>query len=276
MPASTFKIKVSITHIGTATAILEIDGITFLTDPFFSPAGSEWPTVGDGVLKVHDDPAMKMEELPHIDAVLLSHENHPDNLDELGRQLLDGRHVVTTDDGAKNLAPRPSVLGFKIWEKREVRISGKTFHITATPCKHWPGHECVGFILQTEDFGVAPDGRPNVVFFSGDTVYIEELAKIADQYHVSVALMNLGKATFEGFTSEGQPGGPGDSFQITMDGRQAARLFRDIKADVLVPMHYESWDHFTQHEEELKKEFEEEGIMSSVRWLKPGVPVQIN
>jgi L-ascorbate metabolism protein UlaG (beta-lactamase superfamily) len=61
-----------------------------------------------------------------------------------------------------------------------------------------------------------------------------------------------------------------------MDGRQAARLFRDIKADVLVPMHYESWDHFTQHEEELKTEFEEEGILSNVRWLKPGMSVQIN
>ena len=34
MPSSTFKSTVSITHIGTATAILSIDGINFLTDPF--------------------------------------------------------------------------------------------------------------------------------------------------------------------------------------------------------------------------------------------------
>lgn len=277
MPSSTFKNKVAITHIGTATAIVEIDGVTFLTDPFFSPAGSEWPTApGRDPLKVHEDPALKMDELPHIDAILLSHENHPDNLDELGRQLLDGRHVVTTDDGAKNLAPRPSVLGFKDWEEREVRIAGKTYRITATPCKHSPGHECVGFIVHTEDFGVSPDGRPNAIYFTGDTVYIDELAKMADEYHIAIALMNLGKATFPGITSDGLPGKPGDSLQITMDGHQGARLFRDIKADVLVPMHYESWDHFTQHEKELSKEFEEEGILSQVRWLKPGKAVQIN
>ncbi|KAH8200993.1 hypothetical protein TruAng_004852 [Truncatella angustata] len=277
MSTSTFRNRVTITHIGTATAIIDIDGITFLTDPFFSPAGSEWPTVHDKEpLKVHVDPALGMNELPHIDAVLLSHENHPDNLDELGRQLLDGRHVVTTCDGAKNLAPRPSVLGFKDWEERDVLIAGKRFHITATPCKHWPGHECVGFIVRTEDFGVAPDGLPNAIYFTGDTVYVEELAKIADKYHIAVALMNLGKATFYEVTSEGLPGQPGDVLQITMDGRQAARLFQDIKAGVLVPMHYEAWDHFKQHEEELSQEFKEEGVLSKVRWLKPGKPVQIN
>ncbi|RYP59107.1 hypothetical protein DL769_008681 [Monosporascus sp. CRB-8-3] len=276
MSGSMFKTKVSITHIGTATAILDIDGVTFLTDPFFSPAGSEWPTGSNATLKVHDDPALKMNQLPHIDAILLSHENHPDNLDELGRQLLDARHVVTTNDGAKNLAPRPCVIGFADWEEKDVRIAGKTFHITATPCKHWPGHECVGFIIHAEDFGVAPNGRPYAIYFTGDTVYVEELAKMTSKYHITVALMNLGKASFEGVTSEGQPGQPDDVLQITMDGRQAARLFRDIEADVLVPMHYESWDHFTQHEEELSKEFEEEGILEKVRWLTPGKVVEIN
>lgn len=275
MAASTFQNKVHITHIGTATAILEIDGITFLTDPFFSPAGSEWETLPGTFLKVHEDPALKMDQLPHIDAVLLSHENHPDNLDELGRQLLDGRHVFTTNDGAKNLAPRPSVLGFSDWEEKDVRIAGTNFHITATPCKHWPGHECVGFILHTESFGVAPDGRPNAVYFSGDTVYTEGLAKMAEKYHIAVAIMNCGKATFYEFDADGQPGQPGDALQITMDGRQAAHLFRDIKADVLVPMHYEAWDHFIQHGEGLSEEFKEEGISLKVRWLQPGKAVEI-
>jgi L-ascorbate metabolism protein UlaG (beta-lactamase superfamily) len=276
MPSSTFKNKVTITFIGTATAILDIDGITFLTDPFFSPAGTEYNDGAHPVLKVHDDPALKMDELPHIDAVLLSHENHFDNLDPLGRQLLDGRHVFTTNDGAKNLAPRPSVLGFSDWQERDVRIAGTTFHITATPCKHWPGHECVGFILSTESFGTAPDGRPNAIYFTGDTVYIPELAKITEKYHIAVALMNCGQATFYEFTDEGKPGQPGDALQITMGGRQAAHLFRDLKADALVPMHYDSWDHFKQHGEGLKKEFEQEGILEKVRWLEPGKAVEIN
>ncbi|KAK6591633.1 zn-dependent hydrolases of the beta-lactamase [Botrytis cinerea] len=146
----------------------------------------------------------------------------------------------------------------------------------ATPCKHWPGHECVGFVVHTESFGISVDGKPNAIYFSGDTVYIEELAKIADKYHIAVAILNCGEATFENFDAKGQPSQTGSSIQITMGGQQAAHLFRDIKADVLVPMHYDAWDHFKQKEEGLSAEFREEGIMSRVCWLQPGKAVLID
>jgi L-ascorbate metabolism protein UlaG (beta-lactamase superfamily) len=123
--SSSWKSEINITHIGTATAILNIDDINFLTDPFFSPAGTKWDVGSEKPLEVTETPAMGLHDLPVIDAVLLSHENHPDNLDELGRQLLDGRRVFTTPDGAKNLAPRPAVHGLKPWESMEVRIAGK-------------------------------------------------------------------------------------------------------------------------------------------------------
>ena len=58
-------------------------------------------------------------------------------------------------------------------------------------------------------------------------------------------------------------------------GKDGARLFRALKADKLVPMHYESWGHFTQFGEELKQVFEEEGISEKVCWLKGGEAVSI-
>ncbi|KAA8899271.1 hypothetical protein TRICI_006359 [Trichomonascus ciferrii] len=42
MHSSNFKSSFSVTHIGTATAILEIEGLSFVTDPFFSPPGTKW------------------------------------------------------------------------------------------------------------------------------------------------------------------------------------------------------------------------------------------
>ncbi|KAH0425984.1 zn-dependent hydrolases of the beta-lactamase [Colletotrichum camelliae] len=247
-----FKPKVSITHIGTATAILEIDGVRFLTDPFFSPAGTTWD-VGITILKNTEDPALTLDQLPPIDAVLLSHEDHPDNLDELGRRLLDGRHVFTTMDGAKNLAPRPAV----------------NFRITATPCQHMPGGECIGFLVSSDDFGIGPNNLPNAIYFTGDTVYIDELTNIADKHHIPIAMMNLGFAHVK-LPDMDTP------LQITMDGKQAARLFREIKADHLVPMHYDkSWGHFTQFEDGLARDFKDEGVDDKVKWLKPGVPVEI-
>jgi L-ascorbate metabolism protein UlaG (beta-lactamase superfamily) len=136
-----FGASLAITHIGTATAIIHVDGINLLTDPVFSPAGTEWD-LGGIMLKISDTPVKGLADLPHIDAVLLSHEDHWDNLDDLGRRLLDGRRVFTTLDGAKNLAPRPAVHGFHPWETIKSTIAGTEFSITGVPCIHFPGQEC--------------------------------------------------------------------------------------------------------------------------------------
>lgn len=264
---STFKGTVEITHIGTATAILKINGINMLTDPFFSPAGTIYHSGPAVTLENTETPAMALHDLPVIDAILLSHENHFDNLDDLGRQLLDGRHVFTTPDGAKNLAPRPAVHGLQPWESIDTVIAGTPFKVTATPCVHYPGHECTGLIVSTPSFGET-DGLPNAIYFSGDTVYVAELAEMRKKFHISLALFNVGAA----FVPEAAGSEP---LQITMGGKQAAHLFRDIGADILVPMHFESWKHFTQGKVGLREEFKEAGIMEQVRWLEPGVPQKI-
>ena len=78
--------------------------------------------------------------------------------------------------------------------------------------------------------------------------------------------MNIGKATAP------LPTGP---LQITMDGAQAAQLFREIGADVLVPMHFESWGHFAEQREALAASLEREEVTDKVLWLKPGVKMTL-
>lgn len=269
MACSGFNSSVSVTFIGTATAIIDIDGVKFLTDPFFSPEGTAYEQV-PGVFAInHYEPALGLKNLPPIDAILLSHEDHWDNLDKLGRQLLDGRHVFTTMDGAKQLAPRPGVVGMSPWQETTVNLGGKTFRIVATPCIHAPGGECTGFIVTTESMGSAPDGRPNAVYFTGDTVYIEELSQMADKFHIAAAIMNTGEAKVP------LEPAPAPLVQITMGGKQAAQLFRDIKADRIVPMHFDGWEHFTENKDGLAKSFEEEGVIDKVVWLVPGKSVKI-
>lgn len=260
-----------ITHIGTATAILEINGVNMLTDPFFSPAGSSFLITDQLSLDVDEDPALRLDQLPIIDAILLSHEDHADNLDDLGRRLLDGRRVFTTMDGAKNLSPRPAVHGLQPWEQIDTVIAGKRFSIIGTPTKHVVGQECTGFIITSEEFGQGRDNLPNAIYFSGDTVYVDELKQMADRYHICAAIFNLGNAHAPSDMTD-LTSAP---YQITMDGKQAAKLFRDIKADYLVPMHYESWKHFTQFGQELKTVFQEEEINDHVCWLEPGKAVKV-
>jgi L-ascorbate metabolism protein UlaG (beta-lactamase superfamily) len=80
---STFQSTLNITHIGTATAIIEIDGINLLTDRVFRDAGAEYP-IGVLTLKSTESPALKLSDLPPIDAVLLSHEDHQTTLTSSG------------------------------------------------------------------------------------------------------------------------------------------------------------------------------------------------
>ncbi|KAK3366871.1 beta-lactamase superfamily domain-containing protein [Lasiosphaeria ovina] len=258
-PHIDFGVPVSITYIGTATAIIHIDGVNFLTDPVFSPGGTEWD-VGGLKLTQTKSPAYGLASLPPIDAVLLSHEDHPDNLDEPGRQLLDGRRVFTTPDGARKLGPRPGVRGLKDWETTTLTIGGREFSITATPCEHLPGGECIGFVVSSPSFGThSPTNLPNALYFSGDTVHVASLGpEIRGRWHVAAALLNLGKASV-------------GELQITMDGAQGVRLFGDVGADLLVPMHFEAWQHFAEDKADMVVAFEGGGILDRVLFLELGV-----
>ncbi|RYP79868.1 hypothetical protein DL770_006473 [Monosporascus sp. CRB-9-2] len=138
-----------------------------------------------------DLPFQSSSSITHIGTA--THEDHPDNLDDLGRRLLDDRRVLTTRDGAQKLVPRPGVKGLKPWETTTLRIGGRTFEVTGTPCQHLPEAECTRFILTTADIGTT-GGLPNALYFSSDTVYLEELAQIHKRFHVWIALLNLGGA----------------------------------------------------------------------------------
>jgi L-ascorbate metabolism protein UlaG (beta-lactamase superfamily) len=263
-PSSNF----SITHIITAASIFHINDVNFLTDPFFSPNGTEFPVAPPNVITVLQDPAMSPDQVPPIDAVLLSHEDHPDNLDPIGRaHFLDGHKVLTTPDGARNLYPRPGVTSLQSWQTIPLHVGGETWNVTGTPCVHLPGGEVVGFVLRGPGFGYT-DGLPNAIWYSGDTVYIKEVSQLKDMFHLRAAVFNMGAAV------AASPDGT-ESQRITMNGTEVAQMFKDVGADILVPMHFNPWSHFTESVEQVRKDFEEAGVSDKVTWLVPGQRTRI-
>ena len=76
-----------LTHVGGPTTLVELGGWRLLTDPTFDPAGGHysfgWGTSSDKVV----GPAVSPADLPDLDAVLLTHDQHGDNLDRAGRAL---------------------------------------------------------------------------------------------------------------------------------------------------------------------------------------------
>ena len=99
---------VRLTHIGGPTLLVEAHGWRVLSDPTFDPPGRRY-SFGWGTSSTKiTGPAIEAADLPPLDAVLLSHDHHADNLDDAGRALLPSvPTVVTTQSGTRG-SPRPT------------------------------------------------------------------------------------------------------------------------------------------------------------------------
>ncbi len=141
----------TVCYVGGPTAVIEIVGLRLLLDPTFDPPG-EYP-IGERMLTKTQPPAFGLDELGRIDAVLLSHDQHPDNLDRLGREYLTSAAVVlSTGSAAKRLGP--PVRALANWESLELsRSNAKPIQVTGVPAQHGPDGseklvgEVTGFVL---------------------------------------------------------------------------------------------------------------------------------
>ncbi|MDW8810393.1 hypothetical protein P1P68_37745, partial [Streptomyces scabiei] len=144
----------TVTVLGGPTALIRLAGWTLLTDPTFDAAGTEYQ---DGPVSVRKtaDPALKPAELPALDAVVVSHTGHVDNLDIAGRTVASAAsNVFTTVAGATDLGG--ATIGLEPWQTRTLTKPGRTpLNITAVPARHGPvGTEDItgpvtGFLLHT-------------------------------------------------------------------------------------------------------------------------------
>ena len=90
---------VGLRYLGGPSALLEVGGLRLLTDPTFDPPG-DYP-VGDRVLRKTVGALVTPDQVGRVDAVLLSHDQHPDNLDGQGRGYLGSVPLVLSTAAAQ-------------------------------------------------------------------------------------------------------------------------------------------------------------------------------
>jgi L-ascorbate metabolism protein UlaG (beta-lactamase superfamily) len=248
---------VCITLIGGPTALIEIDDFRLLTDPTFdAPGDYQLPHVK---LEKTTGPALKAEAIGPVDAVLLSHDQHSDNLDNSGREFLKrAKRVLTTEAGARRLGGH--VEGLAPWATARLEDGdGNTLTITATPARHGPAGieplsgDVIGFVVASS----RKDTRP--VYISGDTTWFDGVAEVARRFKCGVVLPFAGAA---------QTRGP---FHLTMDTNDTIETARAFPDAMIVPLHTEGWAHFRQNGEDLRKTFDTLGFGTRLRLLEPGV-----
>jgi len=256
-----------ITHIGGPTVLIQFGGWRLLTDPTFDPPGQKYNFGwGTGSVKLAG-PAVSAADLGQIDAVLLTHDHHDDNLDPAGRALLPSADaVVTTVSGSKRLGGE--TRGLAPWATTVLEAPGKPpIEVTATPCRHGPpvsrplAGDVIGFAL---GWGGQEHGA---LWISGDTVLYDGVRQVADRLRVDVALLHLGGVQFP-VTGR---------VRYTLTAKDAVQLCRLIRPRTAIPIHYEGWKHFKQGREAIEREFMRapEDVGRRIRWLPLGVETEI-
>ena len=248
-------------YLGGPTAVLELGGLRLLTDPTLDPPGDY--RVGDRLLTKTQEPALRRAELGPIDAVLLSHDQHPDNLDNGGRAYLRSVPVVFSTAAARERLDDP-VRALPPWEQTDVQGRGGVIQVTGVPALHGPEGseslvgEVTGFVLSGRDLPT--------VYVSGDNASLAVVRTIATRVGpVDVALLNAGAAQ-----SPLVPGG-----FLTLTSADAAEAARVLGSPETVPLHFEGWAHFTQGRDTLEPAFERSSLAECLHLLEPGQAIEL-
>lgn len=248
----------TVRYVGGPTAILEIGGVRLLTDPTFDEPG-DYP-VGERKLVKTAGPALAADEVGAVDVVLLSHDQHPDNLDRAGRSFLDRVPLVLSTESARERVGE-TVTALPTWA--EYRVDGTPLRITAVPAQHGPEGtehitgEVTGFVLHGE-------GLPRV-YVSGDNASLGVVREIADRFGAfDVAVLFAGGARIPLL---------GDAY-LTLPSEAAAEAAEILKVREVVPLHFEHWGHFSQGPQTLVEAFGAAGLSERLHLLEPGGTVK--
>ncbi len=217
--------RLRVTFVNHTTFLLQLDGINILTDPIWAERASPLSWIGP---RRHRPPGIRLEDLPPIDLVLLSHD-HYDHLDLVSLRRIAGEHRPTIYTGLKNghlLAKHGigNVVELDWWQEAAARSD---MWITAVPAQHFSGRNpffrdrtlWCGFVVQTEDV---------TLYFAGDTGAGPHIEQIAEHFpEIDLSILPIGAYRPEWFMGE-----------VHMSPADAVEAHGKLRSKVSVASHF--------------------------------------
>ncbi len=214
--------QLGITFIGHSSFLLQMGGQNLLIDPVFA----QWLVV----LRRLRKPGVMIEQLPPIDAVLLSHA-HMDHLNRPSllrivrhSRRLSGRSPVAivpwgVGDLVRDLGFE-RVIRLEWWQTEALG----NLEVTMTPARHWGAR----YYRDTHrGFGGYVVRSPqHSLYHSGDTAYFQGFQQIGKRLGPQVALLPIGAYNPESFRN------------VHASPEDAVQAFLDLGSRWMVPMHY--------------------------------------
>jgi L-ascorbate metabolism protein UlaG (beta-lactamase superfamily) len=237
--------NLNLTLIGGPTVLIEYEGLRILTDPTFDPPGlyKETPVRFEKT----SGPALSVAEIGKLDAVLLSHDHHFDNLDNAGRAMLPSVDVVyTTKAGATRLGG--NARGLDPFESCNIRgANGQRLFVAATPAPHGP----IGIEPMSGDvvgFALGVDRPGDLLYITGDTVWFDGTAEVSQRFSPKAVIL---------FTGAAEPRG---RFHMTMGSEDALEAAHAFPRSALLSVHNEGWVHLRESQDQLADVFNKFGL----------------
>jgi L-ascorbate metabolism protein UlaG (beta-lactamase superfamily) len=259
----------SLFFVGNATVLLGYAGFSLLTDPNFIHSGESVP-LGYGLSTERlTDPAMEIEDLPPLDAVVLSH-YHGDHFDRVAEERLSRAVPILTTPEAAEILERAGfreARGMDTWQSVELRSQegNGLARLTALPGRHGPDGisfalpDVMGSCVELWRDGRSADGQPDLrLYISGDTLMYEGIHEIEQRMpRFDMALLHLGGTRVMGLT-------------VTMDAEQGLEMMRTLRPERTVPIHYNDYEAFKSPLEDFQRLVAEAGLGDQVHYLSHG------
>lgn len=223
--------------VGHSTFLIRHQGLNILTDPHFSKRASPLQWIGP---KRYTAPAMSIEELPHIDLIVISHD-HYDHLDKqsviaINKKQQDNPPLFAVPLGLGKWLDKRGVKNWvelDWWEANEF----KGWRVSAVPVQHFSGRGLkpnntlwCGWVLET------PDAKK--IFFAGDTGYSPDFKDIGNQFgSMDLSLIPIGAYEPRWFMDE-----------IHVNPDEAVMIHQDVNSRYSIGMH---WGTFMLTNEEM-------------------------
>jgi L-ascorbate metabolism protein UlaG (beta-lactamase superfamily) len=217
-----------VTWMGHSTLLLEIDGMTILTDPVWGARASFVSFAGP---KRFYPPTLPLKDLPPLDAVLLSH----DHYDHLDRPTIKQLAVLLKNDRTRiicSLGLRKDLEAWGIAPQKITELNwgqstslGSACNITATPARHFSGRSLWGR-NQTLWSSFVIRGPKHNIFFGADSGMFPGFRAIGDAYGpFDLTMLEIGAYD-------------ADWPDIHMGPIHAAQAHVDLQGKLLLPIHW--------------------------------------
>ena len=217
-----------VTWMGHSTLLLEIDGVTILTDPVWSGRVSFVSFAGP---KRFYPPTLALQDLPPLDAVLLSH----DHYDHLDRPTIQQLAVLLKNDRTRFIASLGLRKNLESWGIAPEKITELNWgqstslssdsSITATPARHFSGRSLWGR-NQTLWSSFVIRGPKHNIFFGGDSGMFPGFRAIGDAYGpFDLTMLEIGAYD-------------ADWPDIHMGPIHAAEAHVNLRGKLLLPIHW--------------------------------------